>query len=355
MRVGIVTRYYRAECTFSALTLAEHLLDTGRVPRIFATTAAGVPVHPYWDGRVSHERRAGDFQRWCQRNDVVVWTHLPDESMLHWVGAKSIRNVLVLDWLNVTPGDIAELRAMDHVVAPHRAGADLLSGIYGVDGDAASKLVHCPWAPTAAVSLGGGESRCDSCRVLVVCEGLPTVEAFDALCASLVGALADCPALRLTVAADSASPPIGKGLRPIAAAARSGDRVRIVPYPGYADFPGLIASHDALLYPAAVAGFAYPALWAIARGVPVVCYHNPPYGAVVRESGCGLSLDCARAMTDAGVACVRDYDPAPLVGAVVRLASDPTALRQFRGNINYSKTLRRGFELTWSGLLRDDA
>jgi hypothetical protein len=365
LRVGFVTRYHRAECAFAALTVAEHLLDIGHAPRLFSTTPAGVSVHAYWDQHVTHEKRIGDFQRWCQQNDVVVWTHLPDEAMLHWVSAKSVANIYLLDWTNIAGDDLDELRAMDHVVSPHVKGVELLSSVYKlapaappqalIADPAASKLVYCPWSPSAAIlEREKPASRRGDCRVLVVCDGFPTSEVFDRTCAMLQQALSACSTLDLTVMADLAKPPIRKGLRPLLAAGRATGRARAIEYPRYDEFPSIIAKHDLLFYPACLASYSYPVLWAASRGVPIVCYHNPPYGPVVRESRMGTALDCGRNIMEGGAVCVRDYDPEPLVQTVTQLANNPTALSQLEnGDLEYLRTQRKGFELVWSGLLRD--
>jgi len=356
MRIGIVTEYRHNESSLVALDIANYLLASGTSPRIFATTSNGVSLHRYWDTKVTHERRAGEFRSWCQQCDLLIWTHLPDEYLLDLLELRGTTSIAAISWGSFSVDNKDALDNMEHIVVPCIQTANLLSDVYHIAPEITSpetiihdppysQVVMCPWSLTG-MTVKPSRDPITQIRVFVYLDAYETEELTHIFINDLD---------RLTKVRKDISISIGlPGLTPFV-------RRLLVGKPHFFVYVGpqhdrlleLLLDHDILLYPARRSGFGRPVLAAQSVGIPSICYKCPPFGNVAAIEEGGFCIDCLNVLDDRGQPYVYNYSPITLVSALDSVTKETSWRSRLNDTTVNALARRQAFELVWGALLRN--
>jgi len=119
-RLGIVSRYHRAEVTNAALHLAEFTKTRGMPVTFLARDVCRREVAGEWDNKVVDERNH-PFHTWAETCNHIVWTAVPNDiSEIDAARVCGINTSLLVDWELLRPIDEPTVQAMDSLIIPYR-------------------------------------------------------------------------------------------------------------------------------------------------------------------------------------------------------------------------------------------
>jgi glycosyltransferase involved in cell wall biosynthesis len=275
------------------------------------------------------------FNEWCVKCSHVVFCHPPPKEFVEFARSNKVTVILLCQWLELDPEDVAILSEVDFVLCPSVVVYKHLRDVLQVPH---KRLIKCPW--DIAEPTTRSDHEVDPNRVLLAwyLDGSqPLVQDFSFL--SVVNSIMDVPSVYLSVLyTDRLADDAVADLKKLQEAREP--RVELLRNLSWERQMMTLASSDLTLWPSLLENVGLAGLMSVTAGTPCLAYDHPAISDVIKDGVNGVLVPCDLIFNDIGVPAVVK-DNAVFRDKAIMLVNNPALLKDLRKSVHYKLDRRR--------------